>query len=157
MSKSWWASVGLSLVVLCVGFARTLTGTVVGVTDGDTVVVRAGEETLTVRLHGIDAPEAKQPFGARAKQELSELVFKKAVRVEIMSRDRYGRQVGRVFVGKTDVNLELVRRGLAWWYREYARGDRELAEAEAEARADRRGLWSDPEPMPPWQTRNRNK
>lgn len=59
-----------------------------------------------------------------------------------------------MFVGDTDVNLELFRRGLAWWYRHYAPKDKELARAEEEARKAKRGLWADAKPIPPWEWRN---
>ncbi len=58
------------------------------------------------------------------------------------------------------MNLKLVSDGLCWWYSKYAKEqnavDRVLyAEAEEEARGKRRGLWSDPEPVPPWEWRRR--
>jgi micrococcal nuclease len=58
-----------------------------------------------------------------------------------------------VFVDDLDVNLELVRRGLAWWYRQYSPKDKELAPAEEEARKAKRGLWADAKPIPPWEWR----
>ena len=106
----------LALFVLAISLAQAgpITGKVVGVSDGDTItVLTPAKESVKVRLYGIDAPESKQAFGARAKQELSGLVFGKAVRVEVVDKDRYGRTVGRVFVGDVDVNLEMVRRGFA--------------------------------------------
>lgn len=118
--------------------------------DGDTIdVLTTAKEQVRIRLHGIDAPEAGQAFGIRAKQELSDLVFAKHVAVEVVEKDRYGRTVGRVTVGSTKVNVEMVRRGFAWWYRSYAKGDTDLAQAEDDARASRRGLWADKEPVPP--------
>ena len=43
-----------------------------------------------------------------------------------------------------------VRAGFAWWYYDYAKKDLELALLEREARGARRGLWADPNPVPPW-------
>ena len=65
------------------------------------------------------------------------------------STDNFGRLLGRVSVGGLDVNLELVRRGLAWHYKRYSI-DPALADAETAARARRAGLWVDPAPVPPW-------
>ena len=70
---------------------------------------------MKVRLYGVDARESKQAFGTLAKEELSALsCFGKAVQVEVEDKDRYGRTVGRVFVGTVAVNVEMVRRGFAW-------------------------------------------
>ncbi len=133
-----------------------LVGRVVGVHDGDTITVLTdGKKSSKIRLNGIDAPETKQPFGARAKEELSGLVFGKTVEVTVQATDRYGRTVGRVRIGDVDVNLAMVRAGMAWWYRAYARGDKALEAAEAEARASRRGLWSEKDPTPPWEWRKK--
>lgn len=141
----------LFILLAAVAQAASVTGKVVGISDGDTLtILTPSKEQVKVRLHGIDAPESKQAFGSRAKQELSELAFGKEARVEVVEKDRYGRSVGRVFVGTVDVNLELVRRGFAWWYRTYAKKATDLATAETEARNAGRGLWTDKAPVPPW-------
>ncbi len=51
----------------------------------------------------------------------------------------------------TNVNYMLVEEGWCWWYRTYATGDAVLEGLEAEARAAKKGLWADPQPMPPWE------
>lgn len=107
--------------------------------------------SVKVRLHGIDAPESKQAFGTRVKQELSELAFGKGARVEIVEKDRYGRIVGRVFVGTLDVNREMVRRGFAWWYHSYAKKPLDLETAKAGARNVQCGLWAAKASIPPWE------
>jgi len=134
------------------GQAAAFEGVVVAVHDGDTISVRHGTVTTRVRLVGIDCPEVRQPFSARAKRFTSDLVFGKTVHVEAHGVDRYDRLLARVLVGATDVNEALVRAGLAW---QYALGapDAALAAAERTARAARAGLWSDPEPVPPWRWR----
>lgn len=146
----------LFLVLLfCIGFAHaeTLTGRVVGVADGDTLTLLvAGDEQVKIRLAQIDAPEKKQAFGERSKQSLSALVFGKTVRVEVESKDRYGRSVGTVWAGKLDVNLEQVRRGLAWVYVKYAH-DQNYYAIQADAKAKGVGVWSDTAAMPPWEWR----
>ena len=136
--------------------AAPLAGRVVGVSDGDTVtVLDATKRTHKIRLLGIDSPEKKQAFGERAKQSLSDLVFDKQVTVEGSKQDRYGRALGKVMLDGQDINLEQVRRGMAWHYKQYARDqapeDRQrYAQAEASARAGRVGLWQDTQPVPPW-------
>jgi endonuclease YncB( thermonuclease family) len=150
--------------------AETLVGRVVGVADGDTVtVLDANLEQHKIRLQGIDAPEKAQPFAQRSKENLSRLVFDKDVRVEWSKRDRYRRIIGKVWVQPVscptcamtlDVGHAQITVGLAWWYRKYAgeqspedRGAYEFSEQEA--RAKRVGLWSHPDPVPPWEWRRR--
>lgn len=142
------------IIVASLARAETLSGVVVGVSDGDTLTLLVEDKLrVKIRLHGIDAPESKQAFGQRAKQSLSELAYNKDARVEVVDRDRYGRTVGVVFVGDVNVNAEQVRTGMAWWYRQYAKDDTTLEALEAEARKERRGLWQDKEPVPPWEFR----
>jgi endonuclease YncB( thermonuclease family) len=132
---------------------------VVGIADGDTITVldeQRGQHK--VRLAGIDAPEKRQDFGNRSKQSLSELAYRNQVIVQTAKTDRYGRRVGKVIVNGLDVNLEQVRRGMAWHYKAYAHEqgatDRQAyADAEDAARAAGAGLWALPRPMPPWEFR----
>lgn len=145
--------------VSSIALADTLIGKAVGVADGDTITVLDNRQTqYKVRLMGIDCPEKTQPFGKKAKESLSGLVFGRSVSVDWQKQDRYGRIVGKVIVSGQDANLEQVRRGLAWHYKKFEReqepGDRvTYAEAEIEARMAQRGLWADPEPVPPWDWR----
>ena len=122
------------LALACTANAETITGLVVGVSDGDTItVLDANKVQHKIRLAGIDAPEKKQAFGNRSKESLSALAFDKTVNVETDKQDRYGRQVGKVLVNGQDVNLVQVERGMAWFYRQYQReqspNDRRLYEA----------------------------
>ena len=141
--------------------ADTLSGRVVAVHDGDTITVLDINQTqYKIRLAGIDAPELGQAFGNPSKQNLSKWVYNRQVIVDWKKRDRYGRTVGVVLVDGHDVNLEQIRAGLAWWYRQYARdqspADRRLYEAaENDARTAKRGLWVDANPGPPWKWRRR--
>ncbi|OJW21141.1 MAG: hypothetical protein BGO49_24310 [Planctomycetales bacterium 71-10] len=128
---------------------------VVGVSDGDTLTVLTAEKRqVKIRLHGIDAPESGQDFGQRAKQAASELAFGKAVTIRPVDTDRYGRTVAEVTLpdGRS-LNRELTREGCCWWYRAYAPNDRTLASLEAQAKAAKRGLWSQPGAIPPWDWR----
>jgi micrococcal nuclease len=138
---------------------QTITGKVVGVSDGDTItVLDAGKRQHKVRLDGIDAPESNQDFGSRAKQSLSDLVFGKMVTVTSSKTDRYSRTLGKVTLDGKDINLEQINRGMAWFYRYYAKelsGNDAVTyeQAEAQARSEKRGLWTDPAPTPPWDFR----
>ena len=139
--------------------ADTLTGRVVRVTDGDTIVVLdSANAQHKIRLQGIDAPERKQAFGTKSKEHLSDSVAGKFVVVDYDKRDRYERILGKVLLSDEDMNLEQIRAGLAWHYKKYqkdqAPSDRELySDAEVEAREAKRGLWYDSEPAPPWEYR----
>lgn len=136
---------------------------VVAVTDGDTVrVIDVNQRQHKVRLQGIDAPEKSQPYGRRAKASLIELVAQKDVWVDTHKHDRYGREVGRILLEGRDIDLEQLRRGLAWHYKAYAREQtpeqrQAYANAEAQAREAHLGLWADPAPVPPWEFRHRGK
>jgi endonuclease YncB( thermonuclease family) len=83
------------------------------------------------------------------------MVFGKLVEVDPVDQDQYGRTVAWVWFGGKSLNKELVRAGLAWWYRHYAPNERELSALEDEARRNRVGLWSRPKPIPPWDFRRR--
>lgn len=134
--------------------AKSLTGKVVAVADGDTLTVLGlGNQQHKIRLEGIDTPERKQAFGTKAKEALAEKVFGKVVTVRWDDTDRYGRTLGHVFLGSRWINFELVRDGWGWHYKQYS-DDPTLAKAEVEARKDRRGLWADSHPIPPWEFRN---
>ncbi len=157
------AAFTVATLALASAAAGTLTGRVVGVSDGDTItVLDASKRTHKIRLLGIDSPEKKQPFGERAKQSLSDLVFDKQVTVEGSKQDRYGRDLGKIMLDGQDINLEQVRRGMAWHYKQYARDqspqDRmAYAEAENAARQKRVGLWQDAHPVPPWSFRREGR
>jgi endonuclease YncB( thermonuclease family) len=135
--------------------AAELAGRVVGIADGDTLtLLYEGHQQVRIRLAEIDAPESRQPYGNRARQELSDLAFGKDVTVTVQDIDRYGRTVGRVYAGAVDVSAEMVRQGAAWVYRQYSH-DPMLLRDEREARNARRGLWVLPEAerVPPWEWR----
>ena len=126
---------------------------VVGVSDGDTITVLEGTTQAKVRLNGIDCPEKRQAFGARAKQLTSKLAFGKTVTVRPFGSDRYGRTLGEVVLPDGRVlNHELVAAGMAWHYTQYSK-DETLARLERQARETRVGLWSEPRPVAPWEFR----
>jgi endonuclease YncB( thermonuclease family) len=138
---------------------QPIIGKVVGVSDGDTItVLDAAKQQHKIRLEGIDAPESNQDYGSRAKQSLSDLVFGKVVTVTISKKDKYGRTLGRVTLDGKDIGQEQIKRGMAWFYRAY---QAELPEniaamyelGEVRAKAEKRGLWADASPIPPWDFR----
>ena len=147
-------------------FAEEIAGRVVRVADGDTITVLVSGGTRpvasepvgsrvprdrtseSIRLHGIDAPEIKQAFGNASRKFLSGLVANREVRVTYSKRDRYGRIVGIVYLDGRDVNLEMLKVGLAWHYKKYD-STPAYAQAEADARAAKRGLWQDKSPIEP--------
>jgi endonuclease YncB( thermonuclease family) len=135
----------LLLVSLPVLATTVRTGKVGSMADGDTLTLLVGTRQLRIRLAEIDAPGRGQPYGTKAKQALSDLVFGKSARVVEVDRDRYSRTVGQLYVGNLDVNAELVRQGYAWVYRKYAK-QQLLYDLEDEARAAKQGLWADRHP-----------
>lgn len=141
--------------------AESYTGRVVAIADGDTVTVLDATETQhKVRLAGIDAPEKRQPFGQVSRQYLAEAIFGRVVTVDWSKRDRYGREVGKILIEGRDVNLGQIQAGLAWHYKQYEREqsprDRAVyAAAEEAARQAQRGLWREPDAIPPWTFRRR--
>jgi len=138
---------------------ETFSGRVVSIEDGDTIILLDdANRSYKIRLQGIDAPEGKQAFGDRSRQNLADEVFGKQVNVEWEKRDQYGRVVGKVLLDGRDVCLDQIRTGLAWHYKYYqneqSAEDRKMyADAEEEARTARRGLWVDTDPTPPWDFR----
>ena len=145
----------ISLLLFLVSPVWAWTGKVVGVADGDTITVMHEGKGERIRLYGIDCPERSQDFGRRAKQFTSDLVFGKVVEVEAIDRDRYGRTVGMVYINEISVNAEIIKAGYAWVYLKYCRIQvcSEWMRTEAVARGSKVGLWSHPDPVPPWDFR----
>lgn len=170
--------VGLTIFLLkFLSFARepirTVTGTVTKVSDGDTIHVTTPEKTkLTVRLYGMDAPEAPkinqrtghinkpgQPYGEESWKALEAKIMGKQVRLDIIDIDRHKRMVGVLWIGNRNINLEMVKEGYAEAYLEYLKEPyrEQLIRAEKEARSGRRGIWSLPEYERPNDFRKRLK
>ena len=137
-----------------------LEGRVVSVSEGDTIIVLTQDERqVKIRLYGIDCPESKQPFGNRATQATSDAVFGKDVIVQPIDTDRYGRTVAIVLMPNgNSLNEQLVRDGLAWVYRQHCKLEdvcAHLKELEQAAKGEKRGLWADKNPVPPWEWRRK--
>lgn len=140
--------------------AYEIKGKVINVADGDTITVRDGTENYRIRLASIDAPETGngsdrpgQPYGEASRRFLANQVAGKSVALECFEEDRYGRHICNVLLGEVTANQLLVDAGLAWANRQgkdkYLR-DRSLLGLQADAKANQRGLWVEPNPVAPW-------
>jgi endonuclease YncB( thermonuclease family) len=151
-------------VILPLGVCGTVfadfSGRLLAVLDGDRLQIAKAEseQAVVLRLRGIDAPEEGQPFWQEAKTFLDRLLAGRPFRVTVrppLLQDTGGLSVGNIVLpdGST-ANRALITAGLAWADEEEFQGDdaevQELKVLEAEARKGRRGLWADPQPVPPW-------
>ena len=152
---------------------RAFDARVAKVLDGDSfdLELPAGSgRRIGIRLAGIDAPERRQPYADVARRQLQALIGDRRIRVHVLGHDRYGRILGQVEVpapaGQAsgddergrDVGLAQLEAGLAWYYRRYeqdlpATWRNPYDRAEVDARRQRRGLWREPDPVPPWRYR----
>lgn len=139
--------------VVC-SFAQTFTAKIIGVKDGDTVVILWENKPQTVRLAHVDCPEKNQPFGAKAKIFVSDFCFGKKVQVVVAGKpNRNGRWIAEIFYNNKNLNKELVRNGLAWHFKKYSK-NQNYAQLEREARKNNIGLWQQESPVEPWNWRN---
>lgn len=140
-------------------FSHAWMGTVVWVTDGDTITVLKNGRRVNVRLYGIDTPEKIQRYGLNAKSFTSAQVLGKTVEVKEIYVDRNGWVVGLVSVGDLVLNKHLVAYGYAWVYPQYCKKYfcSQWAKLEADARSRKRGLWKNPNAIPPWKYRRLGK
>ena len=123
---------------------------VVTVHEGDRLTIRHDGRSETIHLKDIDCPELKQPYGKQAKHAIAAYVGNRDVVVRGLSRDKLGRIVAEVLLQDgRNVGQELLKEGLAWWQKSSS-GDPSLENLEVLARASRKGLWADPNPVPPW-------
>src|SRR5210317_1981017 len=149
----------LALLIAIPSLSWAWSGEVVGITDGDTITVLNSKtlKGVKIRLYGIDTPERGQAFSKRAKQFTSKLVYGKVVEVKVMATDRYGRTVAMIYADNTLLNEELVKAGMAWVFWKYCHHP--ICETwenfQLRARFDKRGLWADPNRIPPWEYRRK--
>jgi len=147
------------------GISAEIKANVVQVKDGDTVVVvpEEGGQGFICRLYGIDAPEVAhggkegQPYGEEAKNYLKRLVLNETVLVKTTGQKTYGREVCLIWKDHTLINLEMVKAGYAWAYKQYLKDPyaSEFIDAEIDARNAKRGLWQQANPTPPWEWRHK--
>ena len=128
----------------------TLSGTVVGIKDGDTVVVLDSlNYQTTLRLAEVDCPEKDQPFGTKAKQFTSEQIYRKQIKYIVTDIDRYGRSIAKIYYDDNKyLSAEIIKNGFGWQYKKYSTSV-SLAKLEKDARNNKRGLWIEPHPIYP--------
>ena len=144
------------LLLSCYLSSLTISGKVIAVKDGDSIEILNNKHPVEIRLDGIDCPEKGQDFGTKAKLLTSKLCFKKIVKARIKGKDQYNRYLAEVILPNGKIlNRELLIAGLAWHYKEY-NSDQILANIELKARKVKTGLWSQKNPIPPWDFRKGN-
>jgi len=136
--------------------AAEIQGKVIRVLDGDTIEVLQHDVPVKVRLANIDAPEKKQSYGRWSTKQLKTLVAGKEVKVTYENKDRYGRVLGVVETKHINVNRSMVIDGAAWVYDRY-NTDELIPDLQKDAQENKRGLWADSNPVPPWEWRHTNK
>jgi endonuclease YncB( thermonuclease family) len=139
-------------------YSETIQGKAVTILDGDTIdVLSADQKLVRIRLDSIDAPEKSQPFGQKAKETLTTWVGNQPVRVEVKSKDKYGRMIGVVYLENVNINRTLVQKGLAFAYEPFLK-DEEILKIQAKAQAEHVGIWSIPDGqiVKPWDYRKSN-
>lgn len=130
-------------------------GKVVGIKDGDTIVLLIdGNKQLVIRVADIDCPERSQAYGQKARKFTSDAIFGKIVKYDVKKKDRYGRSIAFLFYEGKNLSHELLKAGLAWHYSYYS-DDRYMAQLEAQARKEKKGLWADSHPINPYEYRKR--
>lgn len=141
----------------CIAFAQKVSGVASNVHDGDTFWLNKPDGTiLKIRLASIDAPELAQAYGKASRDFLKKLIDQKTVVVDVQEKDKYQRSVGVVFLNNENINRTLVANGYAWHYLKYSR-DAELSILEKSAKVNKKGLWHDEKPLPPWQYREEKR
>lgn len=133
----------LSMITMAVS------GKVIRVSDGDTILLQSGSHRIKVRMYGIDAPELKQNYGEDSKNYLEKRILNKNVDVKVINEDKYGRKVGKVFYKNKDINLEMIKTGNAWFYEYHAKKEKEYRKASKSAQEQKLGLWKDKNPQNP--------
>jgi endonuclease YncB( thermonuclease family) len=129
----------------------TLTAKVVGIKDGDTVVVLDSlNNQITLRLAEVDCPEKSQPFGTKAKQFTSDQIYLKTIKYVVTDTDRYGRSIAMIYydVDNKYLSAEIIKAGMGWHYKRYSTS-KELAQFEDNAKKNKIGLWIDNNPIEP--------
>jgi micrococcal nuclease len=158
MNKLIFSIIILILLILSlsnINGQNSLLYEVIGIKDGDTIeILTPDKKKITIRLNGIDAPEKKQAYGQRSKENLSKIIFRKQVKIKSFGNDKYRRVIADIFIDSTNVNYLQVSEGFAWHYKKYSK-DEKLAQLENQAQEQKLGLWKDDNPIPPWEFRKK--
>lgn len=149
--------INIFLLLATILVAETITGKVISVTDGDTIkILDEKNKVYKIRLNDIDAPEKKQAFGNKSKENLSKYIAGENVRVEYYKLDKYKRILGTVYFKDKDINKQQIIDGYAWVYKKYSKNN-EYINQERISKNHKRGLWKDEKPIEPWEYRKMKK
>ena len=147
----------LLLLVPVLSLSQTLSGKVVAIKDGDTVVVLDSlNNQTTLRLAEVDCPEKNQPFGTKAKQFTSDQIYFKTIKYVVTDTDRYGRSIAMIYYDTDNkyLSAEIVKAGMGWHYKKYSTS-KELATFQENAKQNKVGLWIDNDPIEPSEFRRK--
>ncbi len=149
--------INIFLLLTTILVAETIKCKVISVTDGDTIkILDEKNKVYKIRLNDIDAPEKKQAFGNKSKENLSKYIAGENVRVEYYKLDRYKRILGTVYFKDKDINKQQIIDGYAWVYKKYSKNN-EYINQERISKNHKRGLWKDEKPIEPWEYRKMKK
>lgn len=135
------------------------------VVDGDTFYgITDKGDTLKVNLWGVDCPEHDQPFGDSATYLVRELCEDRTFSMRIMSKDHDDWVIGSVLFypsikKQVDFNVApslahtILLNGFGWRSKDSAPQEYNYKSSEQKAKANKRGLWSSPKPIAPWEWR----
>ncbi|MDQ7821306.1 MAG: thermonuclease family protein [Candidatus Eremiobacteraeota bacterium] len=129
--------------------AQYYTGKVIAVTGTSDISVTSDKGAATVKLNCAASPVAGQPFAAEAQKSLEDLILNKSVEVQVAWMDHSNRQVAKLLVDGKNVGALLAAQGLAWYDSRHGQ-DADIATAQAQAQAGKLGVWSQPNPVAPW-------
>lgn len=147
----------ISIILLLISvsvYAKDYHAVLIRVIDGDTIVIANIEtrEKIRVRLYGIDCPEMNQPYGVEAKEILIKHIEDSPLEVKELSTGKYGRKICKIKVKGIYLSEILLLNGLAWVYEKYYKGN-EYQVYQKYAKNNKRGIWSQNNPIPPWKWR----
>jgi len=137
--------------------SQSLSAKVVGIKDGDTVIVLDSlNNQITLRLAEVDCPEKNQPFGTKAKQFTSDQVYLKTIKYVVTDTDRYGRSIAMIYYDSDNkyLSAEIIKAGMGWHYKRYSTS-KELATFQENAKQNKIGLWIDNDPIEPSEFRRK--
>lgn len=160
--KQRFVALMLSLLCSAVASAQNLSGRIINIADGDTLILLdAQQQQHRISLAGIDAPALNQAFGQQARSTLSAVALNQLATANCQQIERFPHPTCILTIGGKDIGLAQIQSGLAWWYRQNAialsvQTQTEYRQAEFDAKVHRRGLWNSKNPTPPWDWRRGN-